>query len=580
MGKNLLSFLVISLALLSPKILAQETIVSKNYFQISPRIGYDVPTFNNNTPYVNYNDGLLLGISLDYYWSWFGLGADFDYINNQPDNSYPTNNLINANSVALTDFTSVEDKITRTFYGIGPSFKYQTKSKKFTAELNLRAGFGSISGGKTELRETTTTNNQLLNYHAGYDTGSIFSTKGQVRFTYYFSERWGIHIGAYYLKHFEAEEQMDSALGFSAAYQSYTYDSNTNTNTLSNTTLNIREKPCDCDVFSKGIFVGISLKFPPKPKIKEEKEKKLIVYTLSIKAKDKFTKAVLPNTEIVVKDSKGTVIKKEKTNDAGLLLIEKITPDDYTIEGVLDSVKLDQTTAKKTEFVANGTLEKEIIYSDSNIIVKGVAVICESTTPISGVTVTLKNASGIIENTAVTDSIGRFSFPIKPNTEYLIYGKKQNYFSQIISITPRQYVRNVTLFVKVALCLEEAECDKAIKLKNILYDLDKYFIREESKKELNRLVQFMIDNPDIKVEVSSHTDCRASNKYNQTLSQNRANAALDYLVSQGISRERLQGVGYGESKLLNKCADGVSCSEEQHQLNRRTEMKVICPEKK
>lgn len=580
MGKKLLSLLAIVLVILPFKVRAQETKADKNYFQIAPRIGYDVPTFNNSTPYVNYNGGLLLGISLDYYWNWFGLGADFDYINNKPDSTYPTKNLINANSVALTDFTSVEDKITRTFYGIGPSFKYQTKSKKFTAELNLRAGYGSISGGKTELRETTTTANQLLNYHAGYDTGSIFSTKGQVRFTYYFSERWGIHIGAYYLKHYKAEEQTDGTLGFSAAYQSYVYDSNANTNTLSNTTPDTRDKPCDCDVFSKGVFVGVSLKFPPKPKVKEEIEKKPLVYALSIKAKDKFTKAILPNTEIVVKDSKGTVIKKEKTNDAGILLIEKITPDDYTIEGVLDAVKLDPTTAKKTEFVANGTLEKEIIYSDSNIILKGVAVICETTTPISGVIVTLKNASGIVENTAVSDSIGRFSFPIKPNTEYFIYGKKQNYFSQTVSITPRQYERNVTLFVKVALCLEEADCDKAIKLKNILYDLDKYFIREESKKELNRLVQFMVDNPDIKVEVSSHTDCRASSKYNQTLSQNRANAALDYLVSQGIARNRLIGVGYGESKLLNECADGVSCTEEQHQLNRRTEMKVICPEKK
>jgi len=87
----------------------------------------------------------------------------------------------------------------------------------------------------------------------------------------------------------------------------------------------------------------------------------------------------------------------------------------------------------------------------------------------------------------------------------------------------------------------------------------------------------MKDNPEVKVELASHTDSRASDSYNMTLSQNRANAAVEYLVAQGISRDRLIPVGYGERKLLNKCKDGVPCSEEEHQLNRRTEMKIICP---
>lgn len=579
MRKNLLPFFAI-LLVFAFKIQAQETPVSKNYFQISPRIGYDFPTYNNSTPYVDYKGGLLLGISFDYYWSWFGLGLDLDYIQNQPNSSYPTQNLINASTVNLTDFSTSEDKITRDFYGFGPSFKYQTKSRKFTAELNLRGGYGSITGGKTALRETTTTDNQLLNFHAGYNTGLVFSTKGQVRFTYYFSKHWGVHIGAYYMRHYKAKERVDKTLGFAAAYQAFTHNPDTNENTLAATTLDTREEPCDCDVYSKGVFVGLSIRFPAKPKVKEEEKAPIVVYALSIKAKDKFTKENLPNTEIVVKDAKGIEVLKGKTNDIGVLLLENVLPDDYTIEGALNKVKLEPTVIKKSEFIANKTLEKEIIYSDANIILLGTAVVCETTKPIPGVTVILKKASGVVENIAVTDSIGHFSFPLKPNMEYYIYGKKATYFSQIVNIPSQQLDRNVTLYVKVELCMEETDCEKAIKLKNILYDLDKYFIREESKKELNRLVQFMVDNPDVKVEVSSHTDCRASNAYNQTLSQNRANAAVDYIVSQGIVRERLKGVGYGESKLLNECADGVQCTEEQHQLNRRTEMKVICPPKK
>ena len=111
-------------------------------------------------------------------------------------------------------------------------------------------------------------------------------------------------------------------------------------------------------------------------------------------------------------------------------------------------------------------------------------------------------------------------------------------------------------------------------------EIGKAIIKEEAKPELNKLVQFMKDNPEVKVEVGSHTDCRSSASYNQKLSQNRANASVAYIVSQGISKDRITGKGYGESKLLNECADGVKCSEDQHSINRRTEMKVICPEKK
>ena len=126
------------------------------------------------------------------------------------------------------------------------------------------------------------------------------------------------------------------------------------------------------------------------------------------------------------------------------------------------------------------------------------------------------------------------------------------------------------------MCAELISCDKAIRLNNILFDLDKYVIKEAAKPELNKLVRFMKDNPTVRVELSSHTDSRASAAYNLTLSQNRANASVDYIVSQGIARDRIEARGYGESKLLNQCADNVDCSEAQHAINRRTEMKVIC----
>jgi peptidoglycan-associated lipoprotein len=120
---------------------------------------------------------------------------------------------------------------------------------------------------------------------------------------------------------------------------------------------------------------------------------------------------------------------------------------------------------------------------------------------------------------------------------------------------------------------------KAIKIENIYFDLAKFNIRKDAAKELDKIVKLMIDNPDIIIELSSHTDCRASFKYNMTLSDNRAKSSATYIISKGIASNRITGKGYGETMLVNDCAcEGKivskTCSEEEHQANRRTEFKV------
>lgn len=123
--------------------------------------------------------------------------------------------------------------------------------------------------------------------------------------------------------------------------------------------------------------------------------------------------------------------------------------------------------------------------------------------------------------------------------------------------------------------LDQIIIEKPIVLENIYYDLDKWFIRPDAAKELDRLVQVMIDNPTLNIELSSHTDSRAGDQYNLVLSDKRAKAAVEYLISKGIEAKRMRWKGYGESKLVNHCKNKVECSEELHQQNRRTEFKAI-----
>jgi len=123
--------------------------------------------------------------------------------------------------------------------------------------------------------------------------------------------------------------------------------------------------------------------------------------------------------------------------------------------------------------------------------------------------------------------------------------------------------------------LVRAEVNTTFEIENIYYDYDKHFIRPDAALELDRLVTILKDNPQITVEMGSHTDSRGRDAYNMSLSQKRAKAAYEYLLNQGVNGASLTYKGYGESALINSCKNGVACSEKAHQENRRTELKIV-----
>ena len=123
--------------------------------------------------------------------------------------------------------------------------------------------------------------------------------------------------------------------------------------------------------------------------------------------------------------------------------------------------------------------------------------------------------------------------------------------------------------------LDSITIGKRFQLNNIYYDFDKWAIRPEAASTLDKLAVFLKDNPGITVELGSHTDARGGDDYNLVLSDKRAAAAVGYLVDQqGIDTEKITSKGYGETQLVNRCDNGQNCTESEHQLNRRTEIKI------
>lgn len=211
----------------------------------------------------------------------------------------------------------------------------------------------------------------------------------------------------------------------------------------------------------------------------------------------------------------------------------------------------------------------------------------ENQIPLASAQVKLLDSIGNVIQQTVSANDGTFSFVVEPEKDYTLLAEKPNYFAKrepftligksVDPSTIEELQSNVAFDVN--LVLSPIVIDKAIVLENIYYDFDKAEIREDAAIELNKLVEILKENPQIKIELSAHTDNRGSDAYNQRLSQERAQAAVDYIISQGIDRDRLTARGYGASQPIapNTNPDGTD-NPEGRQLNRRTEFKVISVE--
>lgn len=213
---------------------------------------------------------------------------------------------------------------------------------------------------------------------------------------------------------------------------------------------------------------------------------------------------------------------------------------------------------------------------------------CGGKTPVKGLNLVVQDMETGLEQVYKTDAEGLIRIPVAGKelpvgAEYAIINEALE--MDVDGVSYRPVVKKLYFILKGSeenltvtkeICLTRLQEGDEMVLEDIYYDFDKSFLRPISIVRLDKAYDYLMRNPSSKLQLSSHTDSRATYQYNISLSERRAKACVDYLTKvKGIPASRLSWKGYGETRLVNGCADDVPCSEEEHQMNRRTEIRVI-----
>lgn len=303
-------------------------------------------------------------------------------------------------------------------------------------------------------------------------------------------------------------------------------------------------------------------------------------------AKDKKGE-ILASTTVSLYDESGAVIETVTTGEDGAY--------SFTVDAD-KKFKLDGTKAKyfDGENTADTHTDEDVIYADLELEKDpGLSLYCIVTdkktgAPIEGVKIKFVNNIKGTEEEILTPATGDFMRPLKDNKlndriSYNIVLEKDGYLTKTVTYNQLldregQYKIHEALDLTMDKMDVGMDLSKFIEISPIYFDYDKSFIRKDAAIELDKIVKVMNENPGMYVELGSHTDCRGSKKYNESLSDRRAKASAKYIASKITKPERIYGKGYGESQLINHCAcEGKvksKCSEEEHQANRRTEFRI------
>lgn len=210
----------------------------------------------------------------------------------------------------------------------------------------------------------------------------------------------------------------------------------------------------------------------------------------------------------------------------------------------------------------------------------GIVTDLETNLPLANAKVTLFDDKFTKLKEVFTDKDGKYDFgEVECGKKYFIRTEMDKYTTFETPITIAKESGKTELPIQISPSVKKVKVGDDLRtafgIEIIYFDLDKWNIRPDAAVELAKILDVLEQNPTMKIDIRSHTDSRQTHKYNEKLSDRRAKSTMAWLIEKGIDKSRLSAKGYGETQLVNKCADGVECSEADHQLNRRSEFIIV-----
>ena len=225
------------------------------------------------------------------------------------------------------------------------------------------------------------------------------------------------------------------------------------------------------------------------------------------------------------------------------------------------------------------------------VIIRGVVKDRETGDVLPDTKISIVNQAADTIFTSFTRNDGQFEFEVSKGKDYIVNGQKEFYFTNEAMVETKKLRPNDETFVELFLEMEAVDDDgypepimmeeengeplQVIDMEYISFGVGDWEIESAAGQTIDQLIEFLLKYPDMEIRIESHTDSRGDDEKNLLLSKRRAKAAFDYIKSKGVDPLRVGYEGYGETRLLNKCDDGVDCSEAEHAVNRRTIVKVV-----
>jgi len=301
--------------------------------------------------------------------------------------------------------------------------------------------------------------------------------------------------------------------------------------------------------------------------------KKEVLIDVIVQVFEKYkVNEIVPSQPITLKNEVTGEEEEYFSDKDGNLHIQVRENEKYTFSSSKEEFKLKEPVSLQVNSATQDTTYKvELILLPTRITIALRIIAKDTRLPLEGATAIVTSLETKDDTTLVTNKQGLVTLNVDRNKSYNTFASKKGYLDaeKVFSTTSED-----GKIIELELALTPIKKGEKFKLENIFYDLNKSTLREESMASLDKLADFILKN-DLRIELSAHTDSRGSATYNQKLSQARAQSCVDYLLKKGVKTANIKAKGYGESQLVNKCKDGVSCEEELHQENRRTEVKIL-----